>query len=607
MKSIRRTLNHVGLSFRRCWIEKSREPWTLFYDLTSHLILLSILVILFYFSTVSTFPSRSYSSVSLNIPPLFISDPQSSNIQKFNELIASLSGPLPILSLDQYISLCHFLRENFYAEVKMLTKTPFRTSALTILNAQVLYFAPHSSDVLSLIQFMNQSYPNFRSLDVRVRSSETEVLDEIRRHPKVMPLGFIHLKKPSAFSFETVIRQSRDPYFSTNQFLSNVWTGFDISYVNYWLGGFYSLARAVEAWRCHETNGCELTQFAVTAITPYPTGEYKIFSFFSSIQSMIGIFFCSAFLFSVARHAQYIVNDKEMYVRDSFVAMGFDPHAYSLGMFAFHFAMYVWIALSAALFLSLTIFSHTKFWVLLVTFLLFSLCLQQVVGTISNIVHRAKLAAAFAALFVFISGLPRYFVISSAPEQLILAKYILCVFFPSSALIFAIEFMSSSELVGKCDDVTSFSQSQFNLTSSWVCLVCSLALYFFLSQCGLLFVGRNHRHNAQHNHSQPWVSNEVEPLAFASNISKTFGDGFIALHPSSVRLFENEIVSLLGSNGAGTTLFFMREYRVLLYCYGYFDDSGKSTLISIICGTQTPSSGYIRWKQGSRSDIVGIW
>jgi hypothetical protein len=151
------------------------------------------------------------------------------------------------------------------------------------------------------------------------------------------------------------------------------------------------------------------------------------------------------------------------------------------------------------------------------------------------------------------SGLPRYFVISSTEEQLILVKYILCVFFPSSALIFAIEFMSSAELVGKGAEMSSFSRSQFNLTSSLLCLVCSLVLYFSLSQSVLFVVGRNHRSDAQHNHSDPWESNEIEPLAFASNISKTFDDGFTALQPSSVSLFENEIVSLLGSNGAGTT------------------------------------------------------
>ncbi len=62
----------------------------------------------------------------------------------------------------------------------------------------------------------------------------------------------------------------------------------------------------------------------------------------------------------------------------------------------------------------------------------------------------------------------------------------------------------------------------------------------------------------------------MPPIISVSNLSKTYGNGFTALHDVSLDIEEGEILALLGPNGAG-----------------------KTTLISAICGLVQPSAGSV--------------
>lgn len=361
---------HSRLSFQRCLREKVRDRFSFFLDLFSHFFVLSILAILFYSCHVSKFPGNSYFNVKLNLPPSFLVNTGASRAEKFREVQEILSGPLPLLDLEQYLVSCEFLRENFFPEIQLLTRTPFRNSARTILKTGTLYFAPDSDDIRSLVNFMNATYPKFKSIEVKVLPSENSVLQTINSNPKIQPFGFIHLKSVGN-SFDVNIRQAHDSYFSTNTFVSDTWTGFDLLYVNYWMGGFYSLQRAVESWRCNQIVGCDLKKFAPTAIIPYPTPPYEVYSFFALIGPMLGVFICLISIFPVADQAKCIADDKESGVLDLFYMMGLNIPGYLLGTFTFYFLLYGWISLTSSGFLSLTIFSHTSFAVIFALIFIF--------------------------------------------------------------------------------------------------------------------------------------------------------------------------------------------------------------------------------------------
>jgi ABC-type multidrug transport system ATPase subunit len=552
-------------------------------NLFSHILILLIPIALFSSSGISRFPAKSYSTVKLAIPPRFVAEPQMSRMEKFSELRDLLSGPIPLLNLEQYLQSCEFLRGTFGSEIRLLTKTPFRNSARTILDPGPLYFVPDSEEVRSLINFMNVTYPSFSSLEVIVGSS-VNIIAEHSKHlsPAPLPFALIQFHYQENGSYSVDIRQAHDPYFSTNQFVSDIFIGFDLSFINYWIGGFFSLQRGIESWLCEKSEECDPNAFAPSAIIPFPTPSYSVFEFFSSIGSLLGMMLCLASVFPLARQAKYLVDDKESGVRQLLFSMGLLPCGYYLGTSMFYFLLYCWISFSFSLCLWLSLFQHTKFSYIFAMVFLFHASLQQVMNFVASCFHRGKFAAAAAAITIFVFSLPRYFLISSSNTQFVVLKYLLAIAFPSSAFVFALDFISKAEYVGTNIDFVPWKSNQFDFASTLFCMGMSAIFYGVLSQWATIYMWVSSVNMGSVFLDKKSLDREIcQPtpteakIVEICNLTKIYSHGrHVALDNISIAFFENQVTCVVGQNGAG-----------------------KSSLVSILSGIRHCTSGSI-WFDG---------
>lgn len=552
------TLQQLNICIRRIWMEKIREPAGFFLETFAHLIGLGIVVAIFYSSSVYRYPAQSYARVEIHIPPDGVQTGTLSRQTLLDQYQKIMSGPLPTLDLDQYLALGRFIKSNYYHMVKPLTWTPYGSSLPIFLNPGILYFSPNSSSTLSLVNYLNITYKEFRTVDVKICSTEQDAISSIN-DSRERPFALIHLEDDDYGNMRYKVRQIPNMYSSTNIFFSSVKSGFDFAYQNYFISGFISLQRGVNEWIHSRAVACLLEDGVAPSFNiPFSTSEYTLYSFFTQVGNLLGLLLVMPYIFVLTRQVKYIVEDKELGLRQIFFVMGLSSLAYQLGLFIFFSGLYAWVALTSTIILSASIFSHTSFGILFLLHIVFSFALCSTGWLLGTLLKRAKVATVLTPVFLFFASLPRYFFISSQPSDYIWWKFAFGLF-PPTSYIYSVDYIAMYEYQGLGSPLPAFSVRRISLSTSIVLLTTTMVacalLTIFAEQSLASMVKHLLIHMEWIPHNASTITSHSETAGSAAvtinNLYKTFRGADMVLNGLSMQMYDGEFSCLLGQNGAG--------------------------------------------------------
>ena len=144
----------LSASIEKSWLEKRRNIRVTICECCSHLFILGILYLGYGLSIIAFYPEKVYDSYQIEIPP-------TSSAGVISSLSLFLDGPLPVPSLDTFVTASNFLSAQAQGSglISALSSSQFGARYNNLFEFGALHFAPYPSDeVDSLINYLNQVY-----------------------------------------------------------------------------------------------------------------------------------------------------------------------------------------------------------------------------------------------------------------------------------------------------------------------------------------------------------------------------------------------------------------------------------------------------------------
>jgi ATP-binding cassette subfamily A (ABC1) protein 3 len=286
-------------SLSKNFTEKRRTLKVTCCEFFSHFIIIILLIYGYGLSEVSDFPDEDYSTIQLVIPPRTTED-----------FLGILNGPLPIPSIDSFVSLSRFINPGGeQGSTGGFSQFSFIKQYDNLLYLGTLHFAPNNEATADLVRYLNNTYSTFSTLRIRIHDSEKKAVNYILSHLDERTLALIVLKQIDMSYISYKIRLNYTTLPNTNEVVNSVALGLDVTYQRYFFSGFLSLKDAVDGWVFNYTGidsnqinldnsyafiGSDLAHTTSCSkpdfyFTPYPTPKFNQNIFYTSVGFLLGL------------------------------------------------------------------------------------------------------------------------------------------------------------------------------------------------------------------------------------------------------------------------------------------------------------------------------
>lgn len=256
-------------------------------------------------SDILYYDEKIYSTVEVNIPPAGIGTSGVVDIGSlYTSIVEILSGPLIVPSFDSYITLSRTISSGLQSDelTTILTDSEFGQKYGNLLSLGTIHFAPDSSQVDSLIEYLNRTTTTFQSLHVMKHKSEGKAIHHIQNNldEYTFALIVLHTISPESINYEIRLNYTTLP--NTNQIVNWITIGLDTDYQNYYLSGFLTLQNTIDAWVFNYTDGLIRSEEDSTAINtnricrkpnpvtiPFPTAAFDQNLFYQAVGFLLGL------------------------------------------------------------------------------------------------------------------------------------------------------------------------------------------------------------------------------------------------------------------------------------------------------------------------------
>jgi hypothetical protein len=260
----------------------------------------------YYQTSVISHNARIYSEIKIAVPPVPGLNDLNDSAQVINALTNGtqllnlynqvIEGPLFIPTLQQFLYVGNQIANNFdqlgsYGDI--ISRTSIGQTFMNLLHRGAIHFAPAGPAVDSLISFLSLTYPLFGKVRIYIHASESIGADYLVRHARQQTLAFIVLRRIDNEKVDYVIRQRHTALPSTNLVVRSISPGLFTDYQQYFLSGFLSIQKGVDAWVFNYTNSiysptnlnisqeCNGPPNAV--LIPFPISSYQANPFYLQI------------------------------------------------------------------------------------------------------------------------------------------------------------------------------------------------------------------------------------------------------------------------------------------------------------------------------------
>lgn len=594
----------------RIVIEKRRNARVTCCECCSHLIIVLILVAGYTLSVVEHFTAEMYSDIQVRLPPVADGGSGEEALYLYNNIT---SGPLIVPTFDQYIALNEFLSNNVdslgeYGDI--ISQTALGRTYTNLLYKGGLHFAPESTEVFSLIEFMNTTYPRFATLDVYVHESEEVGVQYILDNLGDPALALIVLRQITPQKVNYVIRQNYTTLPNTNQVITDTVIGLNTEYQSYFFSGFFSLEKAVNEWAFNYTNAVasEANPAAPSNCTgppeivliPFPTPSYDQNPFYTQVGFLLGLAIVMSTMYPMSRLTKSVVEEKELKMREVMKIMGLREWVHQISWFLSAFVLFFWIALSCTFITQSSFLVHSNGAILFAYFFLFCMSEINFAFFVSVFFSNSKLAAIVAPVVLFAGILPRFAFLNTNGNELVAGKTLACLLSPT-AFAFGADIIASYEYSGVGVQFSNVNDGLFSFNTVLFMMWADFFIYGFLawyldqvlpheygtaqhplfflnfrfwcprsrprdssdSAAGMAtalqnmpeFFDPNNAASAAGGNSTSIEAIPADMRHLAKvrimNLRKRYPDGNLAVRDFSLSMLEGQITCLLGHNGAG--------------------------------------------------------
>lgn len=385
-------------------------------------------------------------------------------------------------------------------------------------------------------------------------------------------------------------------YDATDELLSEPKPEFQDQFIE---TGFILIQNWVDNYILQEATG-DGDAYIAAMFVPMYYDEWVDDSFLTNVKDNFNLIFIIAYLIPIVRMIGCIVQEKEYKIKEMMSMMGLSNFAYWMSWITYYIILYLILALFAAGFIGVVIFSYSSVWMIFVFFFLFGLSNMAFSLLMSVFFSKTKTALTIG-LMIFIGSFFIYFAVDD--PNLEMARKQVASLIPSIAFSFGLMVMIELEI-----GVAGITSDTFN--SEVVNYKFSTALMFLFIDTVILMILAVYLENVWPTDwgvKKPWYflftrefwfgggsstedfdkevewDNNVEPIdplleeqkrngkcMLVRNLTKVFNE-FTAVNHLNLDIFEGQITALLGHNGAG-----------------------KTTTISMLTGLFPPTSGDMK-------------
>jgi ATP-binding cassette subfamily A (ABC1) protein 3 len=582
--------NQLVACLARIATEKRRNVRGACCEYISHFIILSILVLGYLQSQITTFPAELYTKLNIQITP------QNDLIEVYS---TALNGPLVVPDLNQYLLLGRAVSTIFGGYSSLAVATGFADSYTNLLFPGDLHFAPNNELTRSLVSYINSSYPLVQDLNFYIHDSEKEGVNYILDNLENPALAFIVLREVSLKKVNYVIRQNYTTLPNTNEFVLSPAIGLQKEYQQYFLSGYLSIQQAVDNWIFEYSNFTQVNDPICQAppyptLAPYPTYAYDQNLFYSAVGFLLGLAMVMSTMYPMSKLTKSIVEEKETRMRELMKIMGLKDWVHGLSWFLSGFILFFWIALTSTWITTGTFIISSNGFLIFLYFFFFCMSEINFAFLVSVFFGNAKLAAIFAPVILFSTILPRYLFYTSNANENVVYKVLAC-FLSPTAFAFGADIIANYEYSGVGVQFENISSGDFNFGTVLLMLWLDFYIYGFLAwyldkivphEMGTakhpLFIfsskywcscfwdqdgGREMVDGAwndlpEFNDENCGANSGLELIPESQrnqmrvrikDLGKRYSDGKVAVKNLSMGLMEGQITCLLGHNGSGET------------------------------------------------------
>mmetsp|Transcript_35397 Transcript_35397/g.83302 ORF Transcript_35397/g.83302 Transcript_35397/m.83302 type:complete len:860 (-) Transcript_35397:7-2586(-) len=336
---------------RKNWLLKRRAPVTTAFEVLLPSLFMALLVFAYTLSINETINERVYNSQYVNldglvdglgglrgITTLGTTSLRRSGTGRFTQLQdlltlrstldALLTGPIPVLSLRQFVGLQN-LGAGLLDAVQndLLSRDNFGSIFGNIITPGTLHLSPDTPPVRALRDYIVAEAGGADALAVRMHTGEPEAVSSILDESTEIAWALVHFEAISPCALNYTIRVNFTTLPSTFTRVSFVARGLDTNYQKYQLSGVLTLQRAVHGFVLHlaqpeaaarimageapDGPADEDEPLAGAILMPMPTARYSQNVFYRVVGYIMGFFVGASCMYPVSQLVRAVVEEKE--------------------------------------------------------------------------------------------------------------------------------------------------------------------------------------------------------------------------------------------------------------------------------------------------------
>ena len=417
-------------------------------------------------------PNNSQCYTTKNLPPSTAFCFTGDEYQLLNDVLG-YDGPTSIPSIDEYIGL-----HRAFVMATANSSSPADTIATldsitdhrltNIIYLGTLAFTPDTPAVRALITHINSTHQLFRTLSVRVFSTEAEAMSKVlgleNRYWAVVSFNVLDM---AGGEVDYVIRMNYTALPSTSTTISKFQLGLDDDFKRYYYSGFLTIQSMIDeavliasarndyapyppyppraalpavaktaplrsSFATLPPNNSQLLTAINLTTTPMPTSAYQGSNFYSNIGPVISLCLAMCMLFPVSRLIRGIVEEKETRTKETMKMMGLLDSVFISSWFISSLLQFTLIAVCITVLMHFTLFPNTTFSLLFFYFWLFILSEITFSFLITVFFSSAKVAGIVGPLIIFACVMPRYAFFNTDENEAIAGKTLVSFFSPTA-------------------------------------------------------------------------------------------------------------------------------------------------------------------------------
>jgi ABC-type multidrug transport system ATPase subunit len=499
----------------------------------------------------------------------------------------------------------------------ILENSNYGRSLQNLLDLGTLHLCPRGPVLDSFVSYINETYPSVMgrqsllpnltsSLRIKTHDSADKAVRYINDNVNEPTWALVDLTNsfPSASLTKSdldnvsfTLRMNYTTIPNTSFKVNPYKPGLNPEYQKYYLSGFLTLQRTLQEFAFAQAvsvlsseypslnSTCQLPRTLQIMSMPFPTLEYSLNQFFLTAGFLMGLVASMGFLYPMSRLVKLLVEEKELRLRETLYILGVKSWAYWLSWVMVSYVIFLGASLLISLLLHGSVISHSSLGYLFALFALFSSSIIGFSFFIAAFFSKAKLAAIMAPIGLFATNLPYWIFYSTNPYEKSIGKIFasLC---PCTAFSFGANILAAFEGVDIGVHAHNASEGSYSFNTCLIMLSVDTALFFFLgwylervlpssygvrrplyffllpSYWGLqpskvwyhLDDERNSVRGEEDCNFEVPGQEFGSPKVIISDLVKRYKNSDAnAVDHLSLNLYENQITSLLGHNGAGKT------------------------------------------------------